>query len=159
MSLTVFFNIVCFPLYFLPLFVRLFTVSATSFLSSPFRFYHCLLPYPLSLVLTSPVLTQWGDCFIYVVFVLLFINGKILGCRFQLLSGHLFFLMNFLYLLLVLYSSAWFLLSIWCKELTHWRRPWCWERLRARGEGGDRGWNVWMASLTQWLWVWPNSGR
>ena len=28
-----------------------------------------------------------------------------------------------------------------CKELTHWKRPWCWERLRARGEGDDRGWN------------------
>ena len=31
-------------------------------------------------------------------------------------------------------------------ELTHWKRPWCWERLRARGEGGDRGWDGWMAS-------------
>ena len=38
--------------------------------------------------------------------------------------------------------------------MTHWQRPWCWERLRARGEGGDRGWDGWMASLTQWTWVW-----
>ena len=30
-------------------------------------------------------------------------------------------------------------LSIWCKELTHWKRPWCWERLKAGGEGNDRG--------------------
>ena len=37
-------------------------------------------------------------------------------------------------------------------------RPWCWERLRAGGEVGDRGWDGWMASLTQWIWVWANSG-
>ena len=36
-------------------------------------------------------------------------------------------------------------------------RVWCWERLKARGEGGDRGWDGWMASLTQWTWVWANS--
>ena len=46
----------------------------------------------------------------------------------------------------------------WCKELTHWKRPWCWERLRAGGEGDDRGWDGWMASPTQWTWVWVNSG-
>ena len=45
----------------------------------------------------------------------------------------------------------------WCEELTHLKRPWCWERLRAGGEGDDRGWDVWMASLTQWTWVWVNS--
>ena len=45
-----------------------------------------------------------------------------------------------------------------CKELTHWKRPWCWERLKLGGEGGDRGWDGWMASLTQWTWVWINSG-
>ena len=48
-------------------------------------------------------------------------------------------------------------LATWCKELTHWKRPWCWERLRAGGEGDDRGWVGWMASLTQWTWVWVNS--
>ena len=48
-------------------------------------------------------------------------------------------------------------LATWCKELTHWKRPWCWERLRAGGEG-DRGWDGWMASLTQWTWVWVDSG-
>ena len=47
----------------------------------------------------------------------------------------------------------------WCEELTHWKRPWCWERLKARGEGNNRGWDSWMASLTQWTWVWANSGR
>ena len=37
-------------------------------------------------------------------------------------------------------------------------RPWCWERLKAGGEGDDRGWDGWMASLTQWTWVWVSSG-
>ena len=45
----------------------------------------------------------------------------------------------------------------WCEELTHWKRLWCWERLKA-GEGDDRGWDGWMASPTQWIWVWVNSG-
>ena len=50
-------------------------------------------------------------------------------------------------------------LATWCEELTHWKRPWCWERLRAGGEGDNRRWNAWMASLAQWTWVWANSGR
>ena len=37
--------------------------------------------------------------------------------------------------------------------------PWCWERLKAGGEADDRGWDGWMASLTQWTRVWANSGR
>ena len=37
------------------------------------------------------------------------------------------------------------------------KRPWCWERLKAGGEGDDRGWDGWMASLTLWSWVWANS--
>ena len=41
--------------------------------------------------------------------------------------------------------------------MTHWKRPWCWERWRGGGEGGDRGWDGWMTSLTQWTWVWINS--
>ena len=49
-------------------------------------------------------------------------------------------------------------LATWCKELTHLKRPWCWERLRAGGEGDDRGRDGWMASLTGWTWVWVNSG-
>ena len=44
-------------------------------------------------------------------------------------------------------------LARWCKELTHWKRPWCWERLKAGGGGDNRGWDGWMASLTQWTWV------
>ena len=48
-------------------------------------------------------------------------------------------------------------LATWCEELTHWKRPWCWERWRAGGEGDNRGWDGWMASLTQWTWVWVDS--
>ena len=42
-------------------------------------------------------------------------------------------------------------------ELTHLKRPWCWERLKAGEEGDDRGWDSWMASPTQWTWVWASS--
>ena len=45
-----------------------------------------------------------------------------------------------------------------CEELTHWKRPWCWEGLGAGREGDDRGWDGWMASQTRWTWVWVNSG-
>ena len=45
-----------------------------------------------------------------------------------------------------------------CKELIHWKRPWCWEGLGAGGEGDDRGWDGWMALPTPWRWVWVNSG-
>ena len=50
-------------------------------------------------------------------------------------------------------------LATWCEDPTHWKRPWCWERLRAEGEGGDRVWDGWMASPTQCTWIWANSGR
>ena len=50
------------------------------------------------------------------------------------------------------------LLATWCEELNHWKRPWCWKRLKPGGEGDDRGWDGWMASLTQWTWVWVNLG-
>ena len=48
-------------------------------------------------------------------------------------------------------------LATWCEESTHWKRPWCWERLKL-GEGDDRRWDGWMASWMQWTWVWVNSG-
>ena len=47
----------------------------------------------------------------------------------------------------------------WWEEPTHWKIPWCWERLKMEGEGDDRGWNAWMASLTQWKRVWVSSGN
>ena len=49
-------------------------------------------------------------------------------------------------------------LHTWYEELTHLKRPWCWERLRVGGEGEDRGWDGWMASLMPWTWVWVSSG-
>ena len=67
-------------------------------------------------------------------------------------------------------SALGFLWKEWCEswnsstlatsweELTHWKRLWCWEGLGAGGEGDDRGWDGWMASLTRWTWVWVNSG-
>ena len=45
-----------------------------------------------------------------------------------------------------------------CEELTHWKRPWCWEGLGAGGEGDDRGWDGWMASPTQCPRLCVNSG-
>ena len=48
-------------------------------------------------------------------------------------------------------------LATLCEELTHWKRLWCWEGLGAGGQGDDRGWDGWMASLTRWTWVWVNS--
>ena len=50
-------------------------------------------------------------------------------------------------------------LATWCEEPTHWKRPWCWERLRAAGEGGQQRMWGWMVSSTQWTWVWANSRR
>ena len=49
-------------------------------------------------------------------------------------------------------------LATWCEELTHWKRLWCWEILKAGGEGDNRGWDGWMASPTLWTWVWVSSG-
>ena len=49
-------------------------------------------------------------------------------------------------------------LGTWCEELTHLKRTWSWERLKARGEGDDKGWDGWIASSTQWTWVCVDSG-
>ena len=46
-----------------------------------------------------------------------------------------------------------------CKQLTHWKKLWCWEGLGAGREGDDWGWDGWMASRTRWTWVWVNSRR
>ena len=49
-------------------------------------------------------------------------------------------------------------LSTWCKLPTHWKRPWCWERLKAKGKEGGRGWDGYIASRAQYTWLWTNSG-
>ena len=48
-------------------------------------------------------------------------------------------------------------LATWCEETSHRKRPWCWERFKTGGEGDNRGWDGWMASPTQWIWVWVSS--
>ena len=53
-------------------------------------------------------------------------------------------------------SKTW---TTWCEELIHWKTPWCWERLKAGGEGDNRGWDGQMASPIWWTWVWASSGR
>ena len=58
---------------------------------------------------------------------------------------------------LMLKLKVQYLATSW-EELTHWKRPWCWEGLRAGGEGDDQGWDGWMASLTWWTCVWVHSG-
>ena len=61
----------------------------------------------------------------------------------------------------IFFKAAWISnpLATWWEELSYLKRPWCWEKLRGRGEGGDRGWDGWMVPLAQWTWVWANSGR
>ena len=49
-------------------------------------------------------------------------------------------------------------LATWWEELTHLKRPWCWERLKVGGEGNDRVWDGGMTSPAQWAWVWVGSG-
>ena len=60
---------------------------------------------------------------------------------------------------LILKLKLQYFLATWCKVSTHCKKPWWWERLWAGGEWGDRGWDGWMASLTQWTWVCANSRR
>ena len=50
------------------------------------------------------------------------------------------------------------ILVIWWEQLPHWKSPWCWERLKAEGEEGIRGWDGWMASPMQWTWAWASFG-
>ena len=50
-------------------------------------------------------------------------------------------------------------LATWCEEQTPWKRPCCWERLKAGGDRINRGWIGWMASPTWWTWVWASSGN
>ena len=51
------------------------------------------------------------------------------------------------------------MLTTWCEEQTHWKRPWYWEGLKAGGEGEEIAWYGWRTSLTQWTWIWADSGK
>ena len=55
-------------------------------------------------------------------------------------------------------SDSHFIMNSGCFGKNHWKRPWCWERLKVGGEGDNWGWDGWMALPTQWTWVWVNSG-
>ena len=48
-------------------------------------------------------------------------------------------------------------LAAWCEELTHWKRPWSWAKLKAGGVGDDRRRDGWMVSPTQWTCIWVSS--
>ena len=50
-------------------------------------------------------------------------------------------------------------LTSWWEEPTHWKRPWFWEKLKATGDGSDRGWDGSIPSLAQRTWIWANSGK
>ena len=56
------------------------------------------------------------------------------------------------------WSSKTNTLTTWCKELTHLKRPWCWQRSKVGGKGDNRGWDCWMASPIQWACVWETLG-
>ena len=79
------------------------------------------------------------------------LQARILVSNFHGLIAYLFLLLNNI----LCWSWNSNTLATWCEELTHLKRPWCWERLRAGGEGDDR--DVWLAP-TQWTWVWVDSG-
>ena len=49
--------------------------------------------------------------------------------------------------------------NTWCEELIDLKRPWCWKKLKAKGEGVSRGWDGEIASPTQWTWIWTSCGR
>ena len=82
-----------------------------------------------------------------------FANWTLPGCFLQLVLSLAWFFWK-------LWCWSWNsnTLATWCEELTHLKRLWCWERLRAGGLGHDRGWDGWVASPTQWTWIWVNSG-
>ena len=50
-------------------------------------------------------------------------------------------------------------LATWWEEPTYWQRLWFWDRLKAGGKGDNRRWDGWVASPTQWIWVWANARR
>ena len=91
-------------------------------------------------------------------FNLHFSNNHWCWASFYVSAGHLYVFCGEIFK--VLLPSFWLdcLGRVFLLLLTYMKRPWCWERLKARGEGDDRGWNGWMASLTQWTWLWVNSG-
>ena len=122
---------------------------------------------------------EWDNFSVYLYF---FLNEWIIGPSFSSMFSYSG-LNDFLIILLTINFSSYLVVNIFSwyvlcclitvfdalqilmttlatswEELTHWKRLWCWEGLGAGGEGDDRGWDGWMASLTRWTWVCVNSG-
>ena len=76
-------------------------------------------------------------------------SSKLMGPRFKAIWRHS---------MTVGWMFDWLVYDAQKYSVMYWKRPWCWEWLKAGGEGDDRGWDGWRASLTQWTWVWGSSG-
>ena len=83
---------------------------------------------------------------------------KLMSIKLAMPSNHLILCHSLLLLPSICPSIRVFSPASGIKELSHWKNPWFWERLRAGGEGDDRGWYGWMALPTWWTWVWLDSG-
>ena len=77
-------------------------------------------------------------------------SSKLMGPRFNAIWRHL---------MRVGWLFDWLVYDAQKYSVMYWKRPWCWEWLKAGGEGDDRGWDGWRASLTQWKWVWGSFGN
>ena len=104
----------------------------------------CILPPSCPLPTHSHTYFQVNKCLLYSI------NNITLNTVFW--NFLLCYVRGYFYVSVYRYSVS-STLTTSCEELTHWKRLWCWEGLGAGGEGDDRGWDGWMASLTRWMWV------
>ena len=85
--------------------------------------------------------------------------------NYSIFQLHIFYLVhfyNFYYCakVLLFFFLHFFQENLWLLiEVSRWKGSLCWARLKEKGEGGGRGWDGWMASLTQWTWIGVNFGR
>ena len=134
--------------------VQYHSVTAGNRILLVFNYY--ALPVSLSSLLSLYILTWWSYLFLEFQFPFIFFNFLF---RFHLFEINYWYQsilkeINTEYLLKDwCWSRSSNTLATWCKETTLWKKPWFWERLKAGGEEGNRGWDCWMASLTQWTWV------
>ena len=103
----------------------------------------------------------------YLRVVLVCISLMISNVEFHVSVGHLYFFLekclfsssaHFLSVFFFCCCCCWVAWAAYIYIEYHWKRPWCWERLKAGREGDDREWDGWMASPTLWTWIWANSG-
>ena len=113
--------------------------SSKASIPCPSAFFIVQLSHPYMTTGKIPGLIRW-------TFV-----SKVMSLLFNTLSS---LVMAFFFWCWIWNSNT---LATWCKELTHSKRPWCWERLKAGREEDDRGWDGWMASPTRRTWVWVSS--